>query len=284
MVVVDKEPGWTSHDVVSSARKILGTKRIGHAGTLDPDATGVLVLGVGAATRLLRFVTDLPKSYVGELVLGVATSTLDASGEVVGTWNMEDVSVADLARVASCLTGEILQVPPMVSALKHRGRRLYELAREGVVTQRPARPVVVHRLACSETERAGVFRMEVDCSSGTYVRSLAASIGEALGGGAHLRALRRVSVGSLSVSEARPVKDLSSECLLSPATALRDYGRVEVGAHLAQSVRLGRVLARSELGASGTGPWPLVDPGGRLIAVYEARGEEAAKPAVVLAD
>jgi tRNA pseudouridine55 synthase len=143
VAVVDKEAGWTSHDVVAKARGILRTRKIGHAGTLDPDATGVLVLGVGDATRLLRFCTAMGKSYVGEIVLGVATTTLDAAGDVVAEVDMGDVTPEQVALAATRFVGDIEQVPPMVSAVKVGGRRLHELAREGVEVERAARPVTV---------------------------------------------------------------------------------------------------------------------------------------------
>jgi len=183
---------------------VLGTRKVGHAGTLDPDATGVLLVGVGRATRLMRFMTALPKSYVGEIVLGVSTSTLDASGEVTGTYDMADVGLADARRAAVELTGAILQVPPMVSAVKIGGRRLHELAREGIEIEREARPVTVHRFELSEVPgEPGVLRADVGCSSGTYVRTLAADLGVLLGGGAHLRNLRRTAIGSFTLEEGR---------------------------------------------------------------------------------
>ena len=136
LVVVDKEAGWTSHDVVARCRRIFGQRRVGHAGTLDPDATGVLLVGLGRATRLMRFLTALPKTYQAEVVLGTATSTLDASGEVTGTWEMDGVSLAQIREVAKSLTGQIEQIPPMVSAVKVGGRRLHSLAREGKEIER----------------------------------------------------------------------------------------------------------------------------------------------------
>ena len=141
LVVVDKEAGWTSHDVVARCRRIFGQRRVGHAGTLDPDATGVLLVGLGRATRLMRFLTALPKTYVAEIVLGTATSTLDASGEVVGEWDMSGVTLAQVRAAAAGLTGTIEQVPPMVSAVKIGGRRLHELARQGIEVERPPRRV-----------------------------------------------------------------------------------------------------------------------------------------------
>ena len=145
LVVVDKEAGWTSHDVVARCRRIFGQRRVGHAGTLDPDATGVLLVGLGRATRLMRFLTALPKTYEAEVVLGTATSTLDASGDVVGTYDMSHVTPAQVQAAADGLTGAIEQMPPMVSAVKVGGRRLHELARQGVEVDRPTRPVTVYR-------------------------------------------------------------------------------------------------------------------------------------------
>src|SRR5579872_3892527 len=144
-VVIDKEPGWTSHDVVARCRRVFGQRRIGHAGTLDPAATGALVVGLGSATRLLRFASALGKSYVGEMVLGSETSTLDAEGVVVARHDMEAVTLEDVSREALALTGRIMQIPPMVSAVKVGGKRLHELARQGIEVDRAPRPVTVSR-------------------------------------------------------------------------------------------------------------------------------------------
>src|SRR5204863_9127865 len=177
LAVVDKRAGWTSHDVVAVARGRLGERRVGHAGTLDPPATGVLLLGVGRVTRLLRFVGALPKRYVAEVVLGVGTSTLDAEGEVVATHDMSSVRANDVRAVAAGFVGRIEQVPPMVSAVKVGGRRLHELARKGIEVERAPRPVDVHALEIEATAESHVYRLDVRCSSGTYVRTLAADIG-----------------------------------------------------------------------------------------------------------
>ncbi len=282
LVVVDKETGWTSHDVVARCRRIFGQKRVGHAGTLDPDATGVLLVGLGRATRLLRFLTALPKTYEAEVVLGTATSTLDASGEVTGTWDMEDVSLADVRGAAAALTGEIEQVPPMVSAVKVGGRRLHALAREGVEVERAARPVTVHRYDVTPGMTPGVFRIEVVCSSGTYVRVLAADLGAALGGGAHLRNLRRTRIGSFATEDARLVDELTPAVVLTPAQAMRDLDQVVVPLDAQRLVARGLPLDRVPLGVSGDGPWGLVDDGHRLLAVYEATETDRIKPAVVV--
>jgi len=283
LVVVDKEAGWTSHDVVARCRRIFGQRRVGHAGTLDPDATGVLLVGLGRATRLMRFLTILPKTYRAEVVLGVATSTLDASGEVTGTWDMSSTSLADVTGAAAQLCGPIAQVPPMVSALKVDGRRLHALAREGIEVERAPRPVVVHRFEVSAGSEPGAFSVEVECSSGTYVRVLAADLGTALGGGAHLRNLRRLSIGSFSVDEARVVDELTIENVLTPAQALRDLDHVVVDPEVERHVARGLALDRIPLGVTGDGPWGLVDADQRLLAVYEATDTDRIRPAVVLA-
>jgi tRNA pseudouridine55 synthase len=286
LAVVDKAAGWTSHDVVAKARGVLGTRKVGHSGTLDPDATGVLLLGVGKVTRLLRYLGLPAKTYTGVIVLGTSTSTLDASGEVTGTWDMHDVTVADVRAAAAELTGHILQVPPMVSAIQVDGRRLHELAREGIDVERDARPVTVHRFDVGEPTGAG-FPIEVVCSSGTYIRSLADDVGRALGGGAHLRDLRRTAIGSFLVDEGVAIEALTVDRLLSPREALRDLAPVHVTEAVAVAVGHGKVLSVEELGvdveAVGRGPWPIVGPEGDLLAVYERFGTADAKPSVVLA-
>ncbi|MPY95240.1 MAG: tRNA pseudouridine(55) synthase TruB [Acidimicrobiia bacterium] len=287
LAVLDKAAGWTSHDVVAKARGLLGTRRVGHAGTLDPDATGVLLLGAGRVTRLLRFLTALGKAYEGEVVLGTATSTLDAAGEVTGTWDMGRVTAAEVAAAAAGFVGEIDQVPPMVSAVKVGGRRLHELARQGLEVEREARRVTVGRFELAPTGDPLVYRASVECSSGTYVRSLAADLGEALGGGAHLRNLRRLAVGSFDVAEALGIEGLSPESLLSPADALRDYPAVQVGPQSALALGRGQRLdaAAFEPGGPGQadqGPWRALDEEGRLVAVVERSGD-ALRPVVVLA-
>jgi tRNA pseudouridine55 synthase len=283
IVVVDKPAGWTSHDVVARGRKVFGQKRVGHAGTLDPGATGVLVVGLGRATRLLRFVTDLPKSYVGEVVLGVATTTLDDEGEETGRWDMAGVSLEQVQAAAAGLVGEIDQVPPMVSAVKIGGQRLHTLARAGVEVERAPRRVVVRRFDVDSTGEDGVFRVEVDCSSGTYVRSLAADLGAALGGGAHLRNLCRTAVGHFTLALATPLEAVGPDVTLAPAAAVAHLPTVTVGPDLAGSVATGKILSDADLGSPpGDGPWSLLDPDGQLLAVYQRHGPGRAKPAVVL--
>jgi tRNA pseudouridine55 synthase len=294
LVVIDKPAGCTSHDVVARCRRIFSQKKVGHAGTLDPDATGVLLVGLGQATRLLQWLTGLPKRYTGEVVLGIATSTLDASGEVTGKWDMSAVTL-EAARVAAAqLTGEITQVPPMVSALKVGGRRLHELARAGVEVERAPRPVTVRRFDLEWAEPAGpgpVLAIDVECGSGTYVRSLAADLGTLLGGGAHLRNLRRVSVGEFSVESALTLEELEAsparlDAVLAPAAALPGMEKAVASPEVAAAISHGRMLTADTLagaGARGPGPWAVLAQDGRLLAVYQAHGAGQAKPAVVLA-
>ena len=282
VAVIDKPAGWTSHDIVARARKVLGTRKVGHSGTLDPDATGVLILGIGRATRLLRYLTALPKVYEADIVFGVETDTLDASGRVTARHDMSAVTPSEVRAAAGALTGDIMQVPPMVSAVKVGGRRLHELARAGVEVDRPPRPVTVTRFEVEPLPgRPGVWRAVIDCSSGTYVRVLAADMGQALGGGAHVGALRRASVGSFGLRDARVVE---SPEVLPMAAAVRHLDGVCVDDDVAVDVGFGRVLDQSRLGVTeqGTdGPWAVHDMHGALLAVYEPfRGR--AKPAVVV--
>ncbi|MDA3038130.1 MAG: tRNA pseudouridine(55) synthase TruB, partial [Actinomycetota bacterium] len=241
---------------------------------LDPDATGVLVLGVGQGTKLLQFVTGVDKTYVGELVLGVETSTLDAAGDVTAIFDMT-VSPEQVAAAADGFVGDILQVPPMVSAVRVNGKRLHELARAGVEIEREPRPVTVHSVAATPTDDPLVYRLEVACGSGTYIRSLAADIGAALGGGAHLRALRRTSVGTFGLDRASSLDDI----VLHPvADLLEGMPRIEVGDDVADQVRNGRSLGP----APGSGQMAILAPDGQVLAIYEARDGQF-RPVKVLA-
>ncbi len=276
--IVDKPAGWTSHDVVARARRLIGTRRVGHAGTLDPMATGVLVLGVGRATRLLNLITGVDKVYEATIRFGVETDTLDAEGTVTAEHDMPEPEPDAVAAAAAALTGALLQVPPMVSAIQVGGRRLHELAREGIEVEREARPVVVHRFDLHPSEDPFLWHAQVHCSSGTYVRSLAADLGTALGGGAHLASLRRTAVGPFTLDEARPLEELE---LLPPLEAVRHLDRVVVGEDVATAVGHGKVLDPSVLGVQGPGPWAVTDGDEQLLAVYEAHGSRV-KPAIVL--
>ncbi len=287
LVVVDKEAGWTSHDVVAQCRRIFGQRRVGHAGTLDPDATGVLLVGLGRATRLMRFLTALPKTYTTDIVLGSATSTLDSSGEILATYDMSHVTPAAVAEAAAALTGDIEQIPPMVSAVKVGGRRLHELARQGIEVERAARPVTVYRFdtqpdADPGRAGAGVYRAEIVCSSGTYIRVLAHDLGRALGGGAHVANLRRTRIGSFGSDDMHPLDAIGPEFVLTPAQAMRDLDSVTVPPDTAASIRTGLPLDRVPLGAVGEGPWAMLDEHADLLAVYEATDSDRIRPAVVL--
>lgn len=278
VAIVDKDAGWTSHDVVAKARGILGTRKVGHSGTLDPDATGVLVLGVGRATKLLRFLQLLPKSYECEIVFGTETNTLDAAGEVTATYEMT-VDPAEATAATAQFTGDIQQVPPMVSAVKIDGKRLHELARKGIEVDRPPRPVTVYRYDVEPTDDPLVYRAFVDCSSGTYVRVLAADLGHALGGGAHLRKLRRTSVGAFTLADATSLEDVT---VIPMAEAVRGFPIVRVDEATEAAIRVGAVLDSDALGVAGTGPWPILSPTGELLAMYEPFGDGRVKPVVVL--
>ena len=283
--VVDKPAGWTSHDVVARARRLLDTRKVGHAGTLDPMATGVLVLGVGRATRLLTFITGVAKTYEATIRFGVETDSLDADGEQTATHDMSGLDPDDVRAGASRLTGDLLQVPPMVSALKVDGRRLHELAREGVEVERAPRPVTVSRFDVAPTADPMLWTAAVECSSGTYVRSLAADLGHALGGGAHLASLRRTAVGPFGLAEAHDLDHLE---LLAMVEGVRHLDHLVVDEGLAGAVGHGRVLDAAQLGleeplGADAGPWAVLDGSGDLLAVYERRDDRRAKPAIVLA-
>jgi len=275
IAVVDKPPGVTSHDVVGMLRRRFGERQVGHAGTLDPDATGVLVVAVGKATRLLRFVEKTRKGYTGEVVLGTSTSTLDSAGDVLASFDMSAVTLDDARRaVDEHLNGDIEQIPPMVSAIRVDGKRLHELAREGIEIERAPRPITIHRFDVTGWVAPGVLSIDVECSAGTYIRTLADDLGRLLGGGAHLRNLRRTHVGAFTIAEAGS----PDECELLPvASAVRSLTAVTVDDAVAALVANGRVLDAWD----GNGPWAVFDGTGELLAVYEAfRGQT--KPAVVL--
>ncbi len=264
--IVDKPPGPTSHDVVAMLRRRFGERRIGHAGTLDPSATGVLVVGIGNATRLLRFATAGAKSYECEIVFGVATSTLDAAGETIETWNM-DLDPSEVARVAKGFVGTISQLPPMVSAVRVGGRRLHEIARSGQTAEREPRVVEVYGFEVAATRDPLVYRASVDCSAGTYVRTLGADVGSALGGGAHIRALRRTRSGSFSLSEAESPADA---VLRPPGELVRDLSHLHLSDDETAQARQGAHLAARRY--AGHGPWALFDAAGVLVAVHERTG------------
>ena len=279
LALIDKPAGMTSHDVVSKLRKLFNERRIGHAGTLDPDATGVMVVGVGYVTRLMQFLSGMDKTYTCEVVFGSETNTLDDSGIVTATYAMGDFSLDAVREAAAKLTGQIMQVPPMVSALKVDGKRLHELAREGIEVERKPRPVNVYAFEVHSVHIENgvtIASIQVRCSSGTYVRTLAADLGTLLGGGAHLRNLRRTTVGDFTLADCTSIEDAK---LLQPIAALRSMTQVVVDTEAAAKVRHGRSFPAWP----GKAPWAVVDEEGALLAVYEQDGPNA-KPSVVLAE
>jgi tRNA pseudouridine55 synthase len=288
LVVVDKPAGMTSHDVVGRCRRIFAQKRVGHAGTLDPDATGVLLVGLGRATRLMQYMTGLGKAYTTDIVLGRATSTLDDSGDTTGTWDMSAATIEDARKAAAALTGAIEQIPPMVSAVKVAGRRLHTLARAGIEVERAPRPVTVTAFELEPTAgvdpQSGqpVLQATIVCSSGTYVRVLADDLGRALGGGAHVRNLRRTAVGPWTEADAVPLGEVGPDHVVPPAAMLPWLAATTVGEEGAAGVRVGRVFPADELHVEGPGPWRVLGAGGDLLAVYEAHRSGLAKPRVVL--
>ncbi|MGB7861518.1 MAG: tRNA pseudouridine(55) synthase TruB [Acidimicrobiia bacterium] len=284
-LVIDKPGGLTSNAVVGRVKAATGIRKVGHAGTLDPMATGVLVVGVGSVTRLIRFIQDQPKEYVAKAQFGVATDTLDADGAVMSREPM-DFDPKDLATVIPRFTGRIHQVPPMVSALKKDGRRLHELARQGVTVDRAPRPVDIFELELLAVGPGPYPEIEfrVLCGKGTYIRALADDMAAALGGNAHLTALRRTRIGSLHVDDALNLDDLQEwqELLLSPSQALGDLPMVMVGPETAAGVNNGMRFVGGELtGIPETVPVRVIDPAGNLIAVYVREGDRA-RPEVVL--
>ena len=282
LVVVDKPAGMTSHDVVARVRRLAGTRKVGHAGTLDPMATGVLLVGVNRATRLLGHLTPTEKAYVATVRLGESTTTDDAEGEtlqVAPTGALDEVSVRAAARA---FVGDIEQRPPSVSAIKVDGRRSYARVRAGEEVDLPARPVTVHVLVVGKV-RLGADHVDLDvslrCTSGTYVRAIARDLGEALGVGGHLTALRRTAVGPFALAEAHDLEALAESFTLVDiaSVARRCFVSRDLDADLARDVGFGRKLA---LDLSAPGPVAVFDPDGRFLALYEQRGDLAAPVAV----
>jgi len=268
---VDKPAGMTSHDVVSRIRKISGIRRVGHAGTLDPDATGVLVVCLGAATRLSDLLADGGKRYVCGLTLGITTSTEDASGTELTVRDASSVTELALREVIPRFLGNNLQIPPMVSAVHHEGKRLYELAREGITVDRQPRRISVTALTL-ETFTAGNparATLAIACGKGTYVRTLCADIGEALGCGGHMSWLQRTAVGNITIANCVPLGNLTREnvasYLLSTASAVSDLRRIDVDRSESVDLAHGRSVRRQNLGVNAlvAGPVAAVDNDGR---------------------
>lgn len=288
ILLVDKPQGLTSHDVVARARRVLGTRKIGHAGTLDPMATGLLVLGVGSSTRLLHHLVGADKEYLATITLGESTTTDDAEGSVVRRVEQAwiDVLAPDtIAAGIGALTGDILQVPSSVSAIKVDGERAYARVRAGETVELAPRPVTVHvfELLGRRSGAGGLPELEVrvECSSGTYIRSLARDLGAGLGVGGHLSALRRTRVGPFGVADAAALDALDGTLLMSPAAAAAQVFPV-LALTDSQAVDLGHgkqisVDAASAGTGTGTGVRTVaaVAPSGRLVALVEVRGDSA---------
>ncbi len=277
--IIDKEAGWTSHDVVAKARGIFGTKKIGHSGTLDPPATGVLILGLGKATRLLRFITDLPKEYEATMVIGAETSTLDAEGEVLRRTNNKP-SLKELQAISMNFIGVISQIPPMVSAVRVQGKRLYEIAREGKEITREPRKIEIHELSVSDGPQSNVFKIKVKCGSGTYIRSLVSDIAQQAGSLGHVGSLRRTAIGSHNEIEAAQVEKAA---IIELTEGLKDYEMIQVNDTMRDRIKVGAVVRTEELSpVQPRGPWAIVDLEQNLLAMYENFKSDTLKPAVVL--
>jgi tRNA pseudouridine55 synthase len=282
LIVVDKPADWTSHDVVAKMRGIAGTRKVGHAGTLDPMATGVLVIGVEKATRLLGHLALTEKVYEATMRLGVTTNTDDAEGEVTATTPAGHVAEEHVHKGIAALTGEIMQVPPQVSAIKVNGERAYKLARAGEEVTLAARPVTIHAFEVTGIRRA-VDVVDVDatitCSSGTYIRALARDLGTSLGVGGHLTRLRRTRVGPYGVESARTLEELARECVILPMAdaVAAAFPRRDVTEEEARLVAHGGRLPAAGLGA---GPVGVFAPDGTLVALVEERGGTARPLAV----
>lgn len=291
---IDKPAGPTSHDVVAQVRRLARQKRVGHAGTLDPAATGVLVVALGAATRLIEYVQDATsKGYRAAVRLGVTTATDDAEGQVLHSAPLPPLEAPAIEAALAQFRGTILQIPPMYSALHHQGRRLHELAREGVVVERAARPVLIERLELLDWSPP-LLTLDITCGKGTYIRALARDLGEALGCGAHLQALRRTAVGTFRIEDAIPLDALvaaqqqtQSEpaaahtlcvplavALLPPEQALADWPAIMVSEAEARQIRHGQSIVRA--GLEGERAYARA-PDGSLLALL-ARAADGWKP------
>jgi tRNA pseudouridine55 synthase len=289
LIVVDKAPGMTSHDVVARCRRIARTRKVGHGGTLDPMATGVLVIGVGKATRLLTYVVGTGKVYRATIRLGQTTVTDDAEGEVTASVPAAHLSDQVVRERLSTMTGEVDQVPSAVSAIKVNGVRAYKMVREGEAPELAARKVTIARIDVFDIRRTGEFvdvDVEVACSAGTYIRAIARDLGVALGVGGHLTALRRTAVGGFTLDEAYTLEQLAD---------LADAGGDPVTLPLAAALTRAMPIREVDEGAAKVlshggpldavgldGPYGVLGPDGTPLAVVSERGGKA-RPEIVLA-
>ncbi|MFJ2030945.1 tRNA pseudouridine(55) synthase TruB [Streptosporangium sp. NPDC087985] len=282
LIIVDKPAEWTSHDVVGKLRGIAGTRKVGHAGTLDPMATGVLVVGVEKATRLLGHLALTEKGYDATIRLGQSTNTDDAEGEITSAASAAEVTDEEIRKGVAALTGRIMQVPPQVSAIKVNGERAYKRARAGEEVELQARPVTVSGFEITDIRRDGDLidiDASVTCSSGTYIRALARDLGAGLGTGGHLTYLRRTRVGPYDLSMARTVEQLSADCVILPMAdaVAAAFPRRDVTAEEASTVAHGGRLPSLGL---GKGPIGVFGPDGTLLALAEEHGRTTRSLAV----
>jgi len=283
IVVIDKPAGMTSHDVVGRCRRIFSTRRVGHAGTLDPMATGVLVIGVERATKILGLLTTVSKSYTGTVRLGQTTSTEDAEGELLQSVSAEHVTGEAIAAAVVGLRGEIRQVPSAVSAIKVGGRRAYQLVREGRDVELEARPVRIDRFEVSDVrshDQLVDVDIEVDCSSGTYIRALARDLGAALGVGGHLTSLRRTRVGRFGLDQSHSLDDLAEQPRLNwtlDEACLLMFPRRELSTEEAEATSNGRPLSAAGMDCV----YAASDAGGRVIALLRDEGTKTRSVVVI---
>ncbi|MDO5075749.1 tRNA pseudouridine(55) synthase TruB [Corynebacterium sp.] len=278
LVVVDKPGGMTSHDVIARLRRMFGTRRVGHAGTLDPMATGVLVVGIERGTRFLAHLVAETKTYRATIRLGMSTTTDDAEGEPLATCDASTLSDAAIRDAIAELTGDIMQRPSSVSAIKVDGKRAHERVRAGEEVSLPARPVTVHRFDVLDHRIEGTFYdvdVEVHCSSGTYIRSLARDLGEALGVGGHITALRRTAVGTFTLARAATLEQLADDPQLSfslDEALLATHPKLEVSEEEGRALAMGQWLPARGL----RGVHAAVTPNGQAIALVRERGKRLA--------
>lgn len=284
LLLIDKPSGVTSHDVVATVRRALFERRVGHGGTLDPMATGLLLVAIGPSTRLIRFAQRGEKRYEGIVQFGVATSSLDADGDIIETAEVPPLSAADVARAAAALTGNLMQRPPMVSAVKVNGRRLHELARQGEEVERVPRPITVSAFDVSATSDPTQWRFSIGCSPGTYVRVLASDLAESLGTIGHLVSLRRTGSGGHDVRSAMTLDELSRRAasgelvIEAPRAMVAGLDHVVLDDEGVVNVRHGRRISV----ASSADEVAALDREGRLVAVLVRRGDTY-QPDVVMA-
>ncbi len=280
ILLLDKPQGWTSHDVVARTRRLAGTRKVGHAGTLDPMATGLLLLGIDSATRLLTYMVGLDKEYFATIRLGASTTTDDAEGETIESAppaSIAAITAAAIDEQLAQLRGDIEQVPSTVSAIKVDGKRAYALARAGEEVVLKKRPVTVSAFELLGDERADGFldlRVRVECSSGTYIRALARDLGSALGVGGHLTALRRTRIGPFRVEDAHQLETVVvAESAMSPADAASALFEV-LQLNDQQALELGQGK-RPEFPDRHGGPFAAIDMAGRLVGLADVRGGKA---------